>query len=99
MLLAHIQLGFDQEFSVASLQSFFPAGWPSGIILLVQDLACPYVACFLTYKRDLCLNMFSDHSGKDCFSHCSSPFSLYCPRPLLRGEERELNSAETVVAF
>lgn len=27
-LLAHAYLGVDQESSVASLQSFFPAGWP-----------------------------------------------------------------------
>lgn len=37
------------------------------IILLVQDLACPYAGCFQAYKRDRYLNMFSYNSKKGLF--------------------------------
>lgn len=89
LLLAHVQLGVDQEFSVASLQSFFPAGWPPGIILLVQDLACPYAECFQAYKRDQYLNMFSNHSGKGLlWLLLLTPFSLLPKAFAQRGRER-----------
>lgn len=89
MLLADVQLGVDQELSVASLQSVFPAGWPPGIILLVQDLACPNAGCFLTYKGDQYLNMFSNHSGKRLlWSLLLTLFSLLPKAFAQRGVER-----------
>lgn len=88
LLLAHVQLGVDQEFSVASLQSFFPAGCPPGIILLVQDLACPYAECFQTYKRDQYLNVLKSLRERIALVTAPHPF-LFTAQGLCSERKRE----------
>lgn len=96
LLLAHVQLGVDQEFSVASLQSFFPAGCPPGIILLVQDLACPYAECFQAYKRDQYLNVLKSLRERIALVTAPHPF-LFTAQGLCSERKRENWTAQKLL--
>lgn len=96
MLLAHVLLGVDQEFSVASLHSFFSAGWPPGIFLLVQDFCWMFSGLRERPVNKGVLKSFGERIALVTAPH---PF-LFTAQGLCSERTREnLNSAETVVAF